>query len=146
MKMLNGDAFSLVIMQILIGNYRYFNRDVECIRAFFKRRFRYESVLYPRFKSILGGDGDANGENFRLDVVVAASGFGRKDMKVLEEVSGIHSIFNLAMLIVISTSIWKQFTARSLIEVKVKKTKIKTKRRRMNQMRYQMARPVAKTC
>lgn len=27
-----------------------------------------------------------DGDNFKLDVVVAASGFGRKDMKILEEV------------------------------------------------------------
>ncbi len=27
----------------------YFNRDVECIRVFFKRRFAYESKLYPIF-------------------------------------------------------------------------------------------------
>jgi RIO kinase 2 len=27
----------------------YFNRDVECIRIFFKRRFGYESKLYPVF-------------------------------------------------------------------------------------------------
>ncbi|KAJ7038125.1 RIO1 family-domain-containing protein [Mycena alexandri] len=62
----------------------YFNRDVECIRTFFKRRFRYESALYPRFKSTISADGVATGD-FRLDVVVAASGFKQKDMKMLEE-------------------------------------------------------------
>ncbi|KAJ7110144.1 RIO1-domain-containing protein [Mycena epipterygia] len=62
----------------------YFNRDVECIRTFFKRRFRYESALYPRFKSTMSADGVATGD-FRLDVVVAASGFKQKDMKILEE-------------------------------------------------------------
>ncbi|KAF9489666.1 RIO1-domain-containing protein [Pleurotus eryngii] len=62
----------------------YFNRDVECIRTFFKRRYGYESSLYPRFKSIQSSAETEGG--FRLDVVVAASGFGRKDMKVLEEV------------------------------------------------------------
>ncbi|KZT30452.1 RIO1-domain-containing protein [Neolentinus lepideus HHB14362 ss-1] len=62
----------------------YFNRDVECIRRFFRRRFRYESALYPRFRKTLTEtlDGDA----FRLDVMVAASGFKQKDMKTLEEV------------------------------------------------------------
>ncbi|KAG6902908.1 hypothetical protein C0995_010078 [Termitomyces sp. Mi166 len=59
----------------------YFNRDVECIRTFFKRRFQYESALYPRFRKIVAEEGD----NFRLDVVVAASGFGHKDQKTLEE-------------------------------------------------------------
>ncbi|KLO20210.1 RIO1-domain-containing protein [Schizopora paradoxa] len=62
----------------------YFNRDVECIRTFFRRRFRYESVLYPRFRSTLD-EGDENGENFKLDVVVAASGFGNKEQQILSE-------------------------------------------------------------
>ncbi|KAK0506133.1 RIO1 family-domain-containing protein [Armillaria luteobubalina] len=61
----------------------YFNRDVECIRTFFRRRFQYESSLYPRFKTI--ATEDSSESTFRLDVVVAASGFGNKDMKVLEE-------------------------------------------------------------
>ena len=73
---------------------RYFNRDVECIRTFFRRRFRYESKLYPHFKSTLGeSDGDPEGEGFRLDVVVAASGFKNSDQKALEDVrAGIHDI------------------------------------------------------
>ncbi|KIM48138.1 hypothetical protein M413DRAFT_439857 [Hebeloma cylindrosporum] len=60
----------------------YFNRDVECIRTFFKRRFRYESALYPRFRKSVEESGEAG---FKLDVMVEASGFGRKEMKVLEE-------------------------------------------------------------
>ena len=70
----------------LTAPYRYFNRDVECIRRFFRRRFRYESVLYPRFSSTMK-DGEEKGEGFKLDVVVAASGFTKKDMSTLEEVS-----------------------------------------------------------
>ncbi|KAF9229352.1 RIO1-domain-containing protein [Gyrodon lividus] len=62
----------------------YFNRDVECIRTFFRRRFKYESALYPRFKAIEPAH-DKEDEGFRLDVVVAASGFAKKDQKVLEE-------------------------------------------------------------
>lgn len=30
----------------------YFDRDVNCIRDFFKRRFAYESELYPSFQDI----------------------------------------------------------------------------------------------
>lgn len=62
----------------------YFNRDVECIRTFFRRRFKYESALYPRFKAVKA---ESNGEHddFRLDVMVAASGFAKKDQKTLEE-------------------------------------------------------------
>lgn len=72
---------------------RYFNRDVECIRTFFRRRFRYESNLYPRFRSTINrkdgeeGAKDGDSEDFRLDVVVAASGFKHSEQKVLEEVS-----------------------------------------------------------
>jgi RIO kinase 2 len=62
---------------------RYFNRDVECIRAFFRRRFQYESALHPTFKRTLN---EAGAEGFRLDIVVEASGFKHKDMKVLDEV------------------------------------------------------------
>lgn len=62
----------------------YFNRDVECIRTFFRRRFKYESALYPRFKSIKNED-DKESQGFRLDVMVAASGFAKKDQKFLEE-------------------------------------------------------------
>ena len=73
----------------------YFNRDVECIRTFFKRRFGYESKLYPRFSaSVAGGDEDEEGEGFRLDVVVAASGFKKKDLDALEEVR--HNLFLLS--------------------------------------------------
>ncbi|EDR15017.1 uncharacterized protein LACBIDRAFT_227800, partial [Laccaria bicolor S238N-H82] len=70
-------------LHINLGLFRYFNRDVECIRTFFARRFRYESALYPRFRKVLS-DG-AEGDDFRLDVMVEASGFGKREMKVLEE-------------------------------------------------------------
>ena len=59
---------------------------MECIRTFFRRRFNYESRLYPRFKSTLKEGGEQDGEGFRLDVVVAASGFKKSDQKTLEEV------------------------------------------------------------
>jgi len=66
---------------------RYFNRDVECIRTFFRRRFQYESVLYPKFsRTIRSG---STGEGFRLDAVVAASGFGKEEMSILENVSSV---------------------------------------------------------
>lgn len=62
----------------------YFNRDVECIRTFFRRRFQYESVLYPKFRSTMKSD-DPSDPGFRLDVAVAASGFSHKEMKLLDE-------------------------------------------------------------
>lgn len=45
----------------------YFNRDVQCIRDFFARRFHYESELYPKFQDIRRSD--------KLDIEVYASGF-----------------------------------------------------------------------
>lgn len=66
--------------------FRYFNRDVECIRRFFRRRFNYESAVYPRFSKAVAAEGEDEGPGFRLDVVVAASGFGGKETKILEEV------------------------------------------------------------
>lgn len=46
--------------------------------------------MYPKFQRTLANE--EGGEDFRLDVVVAASGFSRKDMKVLEEVSAIQKL------------------------------------------------------
>jgi RIO kinase 2 len=72
----------------------YFNRDVDCIRTFFKRRFGYESLVWPKFTSTFkegeerrrGKSGDEADDGFRLDVVVAASGFGGKEQEDLEKV------------------------------------------------------------
>jgi len=77
---------------------------VECIRTFFKRRFQYESSLFPRYRKVLA-EGASEGENFRLDVVVGASGFGRKDMRILDQVSAIR-IWLDARLMIFST--WRQ--------------------------------------
>ncbi len=58
---------------------RYFNRDVNCIRDFFRKRFRYESKLYPKFTR------DTSNE-FSLDVEVEASGFTKKQQQEFEKV------------------------------------------------------------
>ncbi|CAG8637551.1 2008_t:CDS:2, partial [Paraglomus brasilianum] len=55
----------------------YFNRDIECIRTFFRKKYGYESVLYPKFNL------DVNRE-FNLDVQVAASGFTKQQQEELE--------------------------------------------------------------
>jgi RIO kinase 2 len=93
MKMPNGEHYRFSVNWIVAEDIicRYFNRDVECIRTFFRRRFRYESQLYPRFKSTLNEGTEREGDGFRLDVVVSASGFGRKEARILEEV-GIYKI------------------------------------------------------
>jgi len=48
----------------------YFDRDVGCIREFFKKRFDYESELYPSFKDIVRED--------TLDITVSASGHSKE--------------------------------------------------------------------
>lgn len=88
MKMRNGMSRTVLVpppgfKHCLLS--RYFNRDVECIRTFFRRKYQYESVLYPKFSRTLKEG--PSGKEFRLDVVVAASGFGNKEMKTLEQVS-----------------------------------------------------------
>lgn len=61
----------------------YFDRDVECIRRFFFRRFKFTSdAPGPFFKSakkMVGKDGAK-----RLDASVEASGFSKKMLKDLE--------------------------------------------------------------
>ncbi|XP_077296198.1 RIO kinase 2 [Arctopsyche grandis] len=46
----------------------YFDRDVRCVREFFKKRFGYESHLYPTFADLEKDD--------ELDKEVACSGYG----------------------------------------------------------------------
>ncbi|KAK0082813.1 hypothetical protein PV325_009800 [Microctonus aethiopoides] len=53
----------------------YFERDVNCIRDFFKRRFAYESELYPTFEDISRED--------CIDAEIKASGLTRKMEKDL---------------------------------------------------------------
>ncbi|NWH83414.1 RIOK2 kinase, partial [Aegithalos caudatus] len=48
----------------------YFNRDVNCIKEFFKKRFNYESELFPTFKDIR--------RECSLDKEVAASGYAKE--------------------------------------------------------------------
>ncbi|KAK3097885.1 hypothetical protein FSP39_014153 [Pinctada imbricata] len=55
----------------------YFNRDVNCIREFFARRFHYESELYPKFSDVSRDDD--------LDVEVSASGFTKEMAESFDE-------------------------------------------------------------
>ncbi|KAG0278983.1 Serine kinase [Linnemannia exigua] len=77
----NGDAVLIDFPQMVSIDHPnaeyYFNRDVECIRVFFKKRFQYESLLYPKFRL------DTERE-FDLDVKVAASGFSKEKQQELE--------------------------------------------------------------
>ncbi|GAC98315.1 hypothetical protein PHSY_005908 [Pseudozyma hubeiensis SY62] len=91
----------------------YFDRDVECVRRFFRKRFRYQSDEFPRFQDVVpefarqqtklpkpasdaehAQDNDkpivANGD-IRLDLLAKASGFGgSKQDRELEQVSVLH--------------------------------------------------------
>ncbi|XP_059062227.1 serine/threonine-protein kinase RIO2 [Achroia grisella] len=58
----------------------YFDRDVKCVREFFKKRFGYESETYPKFSDLERED--------ELDTEVACSGYKRAkdvDDELLEE-------------------------------------------------------------
>ncbi|XP_045483422.1 serine/threonine-protein kinase rio2 [Harmonia axyridis] len=59
----------------------YFNRDVNCIITFFKRRFGYESEIYPKFSDI-----DRTGS---LDAKVHCTGFTREMAKQFDIETGI---------------------------------------------------------
>jgi RIO kinase 2 len=56
----------------------YFNRDVECIRLFFKKRFNYISKLFPKFR-------EDTERGISLDVEVMASGYSKS--KVVQMVN-----------------------------------------------------------
>jgi RIO kinase 2 len=51
---------------------KYFERDVQCIRTFFKKRFHYESDLYPKFHEHVQRE-------CNLDISLEASGFSNKN-------------------------------------------------------------------
>ncbi|CAG9539233.1 unnamed protein product [Cercopithifilaria johnstoni] len=55
----------------------YFERDVNCVRTFFKRRFNYESELYPKFETMT--------RKYSLDVEVNASGFTPRMSKAYDK-------------------------------------------------------------
>ncbi|KAK3750568.1 hypothetical protein QZH41_009810, partial [Actinostola sp. cb2023] len=61
----------------------YFDRDVQCIRDFFLRRFNFESENYPKFSDVV--------RSRSLDVEIAASGFTKEMEQSLEEESTVHS-------------------------------------------------------
>jgi len=59
----------------------YFDRDVQCVRVFFRRRFNYESELLPVFADIA--------KEHNLDVEVAASGFTKEMARDLDIAVGL---------------------------------------------------------
>ncbi|KAJ8916486.1 hypothetical protein NQ315_000128 [Exocentrus adspersus] len=61
----------------------FFDRDVNCIRTFFKRRFGYESELYPKFSDVERCD--------NLDAELLCSGFTKKMAQDINRELGIDS-------------------------------------------------------
>nr|CAG4641612.1 EOG090X04DJ [Eurycercus lamellatus] len=59
-----------------------FDRDVKCLREFFKRRFNFEGEAYPTFNDVV--------REYSIDVEVAASGFVKEmeEIEDLEEETG----------------------------------------------------------
>jgi len=60
------------------NEFRYFDRDVQCVRTFFKKRFHFEGESYPTFASVK--------RKYFLDTEVAASGFSKESQAEFEEV------------------------------------------------------------
>lgn len=58
---------------------RYFDRDVECIKLFFRKKLGYVSKTWPDFDRDVKRDGEA------IDKLVGASGFSKKQSKDLED-------------------------------------------------------------
>ena len=114
--------------------FRYFNRDVECIRTFFRRRFKYESAIYPRFKGSIGEGGK---DEFRLDVVVEASGFGRREMKVLEQVWTPLVLTSFVLMLGSTRSLSRRASLSLSLMVRARKRKMK-KRMKMEGMKWRI--------
>ncbi|WFC98580.1 non-specific serine/threonine protein kinase [Malassezia yamatoensis] len=53
----------------------YFDRDVDCVKRFFLRRFRFESDEYPIFQTTIES---MNGSETRLDTLTKASGYNNQ--------------------------------------------------------------------
>jgi len=87
----------------------YFERDVECIRVFFKKRFSFESEAVPTF------EGDCV-RRHTLDVEVEASGFSRENEAAFQEVQ--HSCFrSLIFSLLLNTP--RILTAKMAVQMKM---------------------------
>ena len=71
----------------------YFARDVECVRRFFRKRFRFESDEFPTFEQVMKTIAEDDAEAVRLDALARASGFG----KVTDADAVLESVCNKGM-------------------------------------------------
>eukprot|EP01133_Synstelium_polycarpum_P007040 gene7040-8186_t len=58
----------------------YFDRDVNCIRTYFQKRFNFIGETYPKFS-------DYKASLYNLDVVISASGFTKDHQKEFEDLT-----------------------------------------------------------
>jgi RIO kinase 2 len=86
----NADGYPHAILidfpQMVSTSHRnaqmYFERDVDCIRAFFRKRFGYEAEDWPRWeRDVVDVFLKEDGQQVALDVEVQASGFTKKAME-----------------------------------------------------------------
>lgn len=70
-----SNAISLCTCTLYL--YRYFDRDVQCIRNYFRKKFDYESERFPSFTNITKEEG--------VDLEVEASGFTREMQNTFDE-------------------------------------------------------------
>lgn len=64
----------------------YFDRDVECVRAFFRKRFQYETSLLPSFSSSAWGDNESAGVVVvALDKLAASHSLFQKDERDVDK-------------------------------------------------------------
>ncbi|KAJ1569945.1 Serine/threonine-protein kinase RIO2 [Nowakowskiella sp. JEL0078] len=82
----NDEAVLIDFPQMVSTSHKnaqmYFDRDVECIRVFFKKRFDFESDRYPKFTRDVVKEQD-------LDVQVLASGFTKNQQEEFERLQSI---------------------------------------------------------
>jgi RIO kinase 2 len=87
----------------VLRTFSYFMRDVNCIRKFFRKRFRYEAATWPRWRDVLANDDDgeevteiqaeqeqqdaegAAGEGSRQEVPGVAGGKSERKAKAVEK-------------------------------------------------------------
>lgn len=65
-------------MPYILSLFRFFDRDVTCVREYFRRRFGYECAGFPVFEDLTRDD--------NLDIEVACSGFTKEmERDILQE-------------------------------------------------------------
>lgn len=87
------------IIQFIVTNSieYYFQRDINCVRRFFRKRFGYEvqDSDIPKFDP----NTMVHNKELNLDVLAEASGFSKKKQSQLDSVITEYNIFDLFSLL-----------------------------------------------